>query len=121
MNKSQTVDLIYADANSLAYKKRGVRYSIMHARGKVLVSELSEAGELTEYMLEIDDAIVALRSAPEADYAVEFIRKLKRKLAVAQIKMSVRLLLKLFGHIILSLIAGSIIGYFFNVWFGGEK
>lgn len=99
--------LIYSDANSLAYEKQGVRYSLMYHGGRVLVTEMKD-GKVDEYMLDIDDAIACLRSGPEADYAVKFLRKLKRKIAKAQLRISLLIILKLSAHMVISAIVGGL-------------
>lgn len=95
---------IYRDANSLAYEKNGVRYSVMHAKGRVLVTEVAPTGEVAEYAFDLDDAIAALSNGSEADIAADFVRRLKRKRGAQLFRQSVKILFKLTAHLIFAAI-----------------
>ena len=99
--------LIYSDANSLAYEKSGARFSLMHHAGRVLITEMRD-GKVDEYMMDIDDALRCLTGAPDGEFAVKFIRKLKRKMAKAQLWLSVKILFKITGHMIIAALFGGL-------------
>jgi hypothetical protein len=108
--------LIYSDTRSLAYEKNGIRYSIIYKGGRVQVTEMLKDGSVSDYMLDLDDAIVALRSSLEADYAERFLRTLKRKLAARGLWQSVKVIFKLTVHMLIAAVFAFAAGYMLGAW-----
>lgn len=111
--------IIYKDTNQIAYEKNGVRYSVIHAGGRVQVTEVTREGKVADYIFELDDAIAALSCGTEADIAEEFVRRLKRKRGAQLFWGSLRVLLKLISHIIvagiLAFAAGVVVQKFWRI------
>lgn len=120
MGKKDTVEVktIYTDKNSIAYERNGVRYSVIFSDGRVLITEMSKAGKVADYVLELDDAIMALKTSPEAEIAADFLRRIKRARGKQLMWQSLKILGKLFVHIVVAAVVAFVAGVLVQRFWG---
>lgn len=99
--------LIFEDKNQIAYEKDGRRISLLANGHRVLVTDVAlqdgKPAQVDDYWLSLQDAIDCLKSefgAESSDPGVQFLRRLRKRLARQTFTRALVVFLKMTAHML---------------------